>query len=117
MSSGVSSAHLTYHSLFAVTYPGMDQYFPVPTNQSQWLKQIGANRHLFYRSPETHRIVRFWVLCALEPYCMEPEGSEKLPKNCAFENRFMDHFANCHRYDQSALNMILALESEFNISK
>ena len=46
-------------------------------------------------------VIRWWVLCALEPNCMAPTRD----LSCRFNGR--DHYANCHRFDQSALSILL----------
>ncbi len=48
--------------------------------------------------------LRRGVLCSLEKDCMAPEG---IFVNCQFGKNTCDVFANCHRFDQSALNVLL----------
>jgi hypothetical protein len=47
-------------------------------------------------------VVRWWFLCALEPACIAPTRD----LYCSFDGR--DKYASCHRYDQSAVNILLA---------
>ncbi|PIO61483.1 hypothetical protein TELCIR_16993, partial [Teladorsagia circumcincta] len=59
--------------------------------------------------PESVNIT--YVLCALEKNCMAPPGAQL---SCRFgENRF-NHYAGCHRYDQSVINLLLANSYGYN---
>ena len=49
--------------------------------------------------------MRHWVDCAKKMECIAPEGSRLAPCNWS-----EPIFAGCHRYDQSALNLILFRE-------
>lgn len=51
------------------------------------------------------RFMRHWVDCARKTNCIAPEGSKLAPCNWS-----EPVFAGCHRYDQSALNLILFRE-------
>jgi len=54
-------------------------------------------------------VLRWWVLCALEQRCIAPITE----LYCQFTER-QDQYAKCHRFDQSALNILLA--NHFNSS-
>ncbi|KHJ93647.1 hypothetical protein OESDEN_06434 [Oesophagostomum dentatum] len=45
---------------------------------------------------------------------MAPAGSQLF---CEFVNGRYEEYANCHRYDQSAINILLANAYEYNITK
>lgn len=45
-----------------------------------------------------------WVLCSLTENCMNPPGSQV---KCIFERNWCKYQANCFRYDQSVLNLLL----------
>ena len=49
-----------------------------------------------------------WVDCALHKECIAPSGSNLL--TCRGEAPKDGHYIGCHRYDQSALNLVLARE-------
>jgi hypothetical protein len=63
----------------------------------------------FYQLYDT--VIRWWVLCALEPNCISPTRD----LGCRFNGR--DHYANCHRFDQSALGILLSNYFENDTSK
>ena len=47
-------------------------------------------------------VFRWWFLCALEPACIAPTTD----LFCSFNGT--EQYGKCHRYDQSALNILLA---------
>jgi len=49
-----------------------------------------------------NNVFRWWFLCALDQDCIAPTTDVR----CQFVGR--DQFGDCHRYDQSALNILLA---------
>jgi hypothetical protein len=51
------------------------------------------------------KIVRWWFLCALDADCIAPT-KDLFCKFATGPNRFA-YYANCHRYDQSALNVLV----------
>ena len=63
------------------------------------------------------RVIKAWKDCALNRSCISPEGASYGP--CKFtEEAFREGlYVRCHRYDQSALNMILIREFGVSISK
>jgi len=54
------------------------------------------------------RIIRWWVLCALVRECMASTAALQ----CSFHGR--DTYANCHRFDQTALNILTAHHFPYN---
>uniref|UniRef100_A0A914PCF1 Uncharacterized protein n=1 Tax=Panagrolaimus davidi TaxID=227884 RepID=A0A914PCF1_9BILA len=59
------------------------------------------------------KIMRRFVTCALHPECMGPAGT-----NCDYNlmTKFPNRFSGCHRFDQSAINLILLEESKYRPS-
>ncbi|XP_071108707.1 uncharacterized protein [Haliotis cracherodii] len=54
--------------------------------------------------PFTRRLIMDpWVACAVDPNCMCHPGAKQL-LSCSFRTR---KYGKCHRYDQSAINLIL----------
>ncbi|EGT58659.1 hypothetical protein CAEBREN_06781 [Caenorhabditis brenneri] len=103
--SPVISFISTWHSNFAVLHPGLLDY--LPTNSIQLLKeiyQVGSGALHIPRTSETIEIFKWFVLCALEEKCMNPPGAQL---HCEFRPNTMDDYANCFRYDQSVLNLLL----------
>lgn len=69
---------------------------------------------LIYNYWPTYRaIVLPWLMCAFTEQCISPKGSKLSP--CNFENKFTSKHC-CHRYDQSAMGLILERVFHFNSS-
>uniref|UniRef100_A0A915JGZ2 Uncharacterized protein n=1 Tax=Romanomermis culicivorax TaxID=13658 RepID=A0A915JGZ2_ROMCU len=110
----------TGHSIFAATNPLMYNFLPLPKFAYKSL-MIGANLQIIFsgiNTPPNRFVAEWWVRCSLDPHCMAPHGSHL---RCDFQNpdghsdRF-GRYGNCHRFDQSALNILLAWINGFNTS-
>ena len=100
-----------HYKAIEFTHDGMMKYleFPktrksiadVPTFQTGvWLILVNGDSR--------KKIIEPWVDCALHKECMAPEGSQRKP--CNMTKKHDGHYIGCHRYDQSAINLILARE-------
>lgn len=102
---GVASLTSTGHSNYAVTHPQMYVFLPTSLDGMIHSIQHEANCVLVYR---THFVVSaviwWWVLCALDPLCIAPTDRTA----CDNPYRSAAVYSNCHRFDQSALNILLA---------
>jgi len=88
----------------AVTHPG--QYLYIPTNETKQedVPSRGAAAVMFYRTKSTYwSFFHWWVMCALDKDCISPKGSTL---SCDFNRYGIRKYAHCHRYDQSALNLL-----------
>lgn len=116
-SSGIILFHNSPHSTFAVTNPGLYNYFPTNLTAQKLIHQHGATISMWYRTHHAvNNIMKWWVLCALEQDCFAPSGHRG---GCKFGPSKEDHFlvyTNCHRYDQSVINVILSNYFYFNES-
>lgn len=99
------------HSIFSTTDKRMTEYLPYPETLMKSYMMYGASLMLIYGTNKVkEEIVRLLVLCALEQGCMGPNDTTIY---CTFtEDRFKD-YAKCHRYDQSAVNILLAWANKF----
>ncbi|CAO4376305.1 unnamed protein product [Caenorhabditis nigoni] len=104
--SSITSFSNSNHSNFATLVPELLEYFP--SNSLNLLKssyQVQAGIIHFSRTEKTMEIFKWFVLCALDEECMShPPGTNV---DCYFGPNRMEYFANCFRYDQSVLNLLL----------
>ena len=99
-----SSAYTTYE----ITDPGMYKYLPTDLPALKQQSQIAeANSLVYYNTKEVFDEILYWhFLCSLDPSCIAPPGSFALPHN---PRSWISPpvWAGIHRYDQSALNILL----------
>ncbi|KAL6736236.1 hypothetical protein Aduo_006613 [Ancylostoma duodenale] len=102
------------HSIFAVTNPGTYQY--IPTNIEAIKTKASMNHDASFafvaRTEDGVEILKWYVLCALEKDCMAPPGAQL---QCTFKDGRYKNYANCHRYDQSVINLILSNSYGYDI--
>ncbi|CAB04978.2 DUF1647 domain-containing protein [Caenorhabditis elegans] len=101
----VVGATETNHSNFAVLNSKLLKFFP--TSSLELLKrrtQIQSGIIFLARTRYTMKLFKWWVLCSLTENCMNPPGSQV---KCIFERNWCKYQANCFRYDQSVLNLLL----------
>ncbi|KAF1753391.1 hypothetical protein GCK72_019948 [Caenorhabditis remanei] len=84
----------TGHSNFATLFPGL----------LKMTEQVCAGIIHIPRTEHTLQIFKWYVLCALDEECMNPPGAQIY---CKFGPNRYDYFANCFRFDQSVLNLLL----------
>jgi len=100
------------HSNFEATHKEMYRFLPISAQAAANTMQIGANSIYMVRTEEIYtRIIFWWVLCALREDCIAPTRQ----LYCKFKAK--DVYAECHRYDQSALNILMANHFLFNVSR
>ncbi|CAI5452475.1 unnamed protein product [Caenorhabditis angaria] len=96
------------HSNFATLFPKLLEYIPsgsISLLQSEELgAQLGANIFYVSRTRQTLSFFKWWLLCALDETCMNPPGAQVY---CRFGPNRFDSFANCFRFDQSVINLLL----------
>ena len=110
--TGVTLLYPTKHSNFAVTHRNMFSFFPTEARVALFI-QHQANVAVFYRTARVVRdVIRWYVYCSLDERCIAPTRQ----LTCDFREPIRI-YANCHRFDQSALNLILANQLSYcNIS-
>ena len=109
---GVVMLTSTGHSNFAVTHPGMYHYLPSKVDSLKITQQWEANCMLIFRTQQVYNnILKWWVLCALDQKCIAPTSQRacKFPKHDRYKE-----YASCHRFDQSAINILLANMYDFD---
>jgi hypothetical protein len=100
------------HSNFAVIHQGMYRYLPIPRDMAIKTVQKAATVVYFYRTKMIYdEIISWWFLCSLEHDCM---ASSHSVYGCSFRGNGV--YAGCHRFDQSALNILMANLYEYDVN-
>lgn len=103
------------HSNFAVTHRKLYQYFPTDNNKQKRVFTYCACGMLIYNTKETfHNILWWWFMCTFDKRCHAP-----MPRTiCKFDSQSnMNTFGDCHKWDQSSINILLSNYHAYNISK
>ena len=99
--------------IVSLTHDGMLKYL----NMTVTRKQMGQFGHLeancwvmWANSLMRTKFITHWVDCGLHQKCISPDGASLYPCNFGLVNKGAGLYVGCHRYDQSALSMILIRE-------
>ena len=110
-SEGVFMLKPTGHSVYAATHPSMYSYLPADTERLKTTRMWSRSVMLLYNTNATyHSILHWWYLCALDQRCIAPPNLTQpcpLMVNVPNRDQFGVYYPDCHRYDQSALNILL----------
>ena len=94
------------YSPFVVTHPEMYFFFNVDTRKLQRVNMFEVTMIIMHNSqPVRHEFMRYLVSCALEEYCIAPPGAQRRCDQRLYPGS--KKYANCHRYDLSAVNILL----------
>ena len=101
---GIRVLYNAQHKIMAATDSRMYDYFP--TNDSiLHMPMIASGLYMVSKSPKSVKVMKETVKCALIEDCMGPPNSTT---SCVYKDLWKGVYANCHRYDQSALALSLA---------
>lgn len=95
-------------STSALTHPKMFEYFE--TNQETfWFHRMVSTDHLIIFNTERvhNQLMRKWVECALTRNCIYPRGAQSAGCNHSRKPKYK--YSGCHRFEVSALNVILGI--------
>ena len=93
------------------THDGMIQYLRYPASRGAIAELItlqGGCWLMWVNEVTQKKLIDPWVDCALHQECIAPDGATLWP--CYFTSIHDGHYVGCHRFDQSALNLIVARE-------
>lgn len=97
----------------ALTHLGMFEFLRVPREHFFFQRMVDPSVLLLFDSPQVRgRLMLPWVRCALVADCITPVGAQST--GCRFDKKPLYRYSGCHRYDVSALNIILGLLYENN---
>ena len=101
----------TGHSTFPVTHPGVYDYLPSNMTALKTLNQWEGGDILVYRTERICKAVLMpLIMCLLNEKCAQPT----LNNGCYIKS--WDEFANCHRFDQSLMNILVQNHVGYNNS-
>lgn len=96
------------HAVTSLTHPKMFEYFQTVVDNFQFTPMISVQSMLVYNTDTIHENVMLpWVQCALIQECIYPIGAQS--DGCRFDKKPYFRYSGCHRYDESALNLVLGL--------
>ena len=87
-------------------------YLSTKTNRQKQIRQWEANSILIFNTHQVYWNVLHWAyLCSLTEKCIAPTDDVdcEFPPGSSF-----NMYANCHRYDQAMLNLLLSNWNEYN---
>ncbi|EGT58691.1 hypothetical protein CAEBREN_14402 [Caenorhabditis brenneri] len=67
-------------------------------------EQVGSGIIFVPRTKRTMEILKWWVMCSLTDECINPPGARLA---CNFKKDQFNVYADCFRFDQSVLNLLL----------
>uniref|UniRef100_A0A915NTF7 Glycosyltransferase family 92 protein n=1 Tax=Meloidogyne floridensis TaxID=298350 RepID=A0A915NTF7_9BILA len=104
----------THHGLKFATHPDMFSYIPLDPSltvgskigeDTNDIEMMEANMLIVRKSDFTRQLLKWSVLCALTPECIEPLGASISCQNYDTDQLYQD--GRCHRQDQSVMNILL----------
>ncbi|XP_055928279.1 uncharacterized protein LOC129959464 [Argiope bruennichi] len=99
----------------ALTHPRMFDFFNTKQEKFFFHRMVQPNFIILYNTDTVHfKIMFHWVKCALVPNCIAPIGAQN--SGCRFDKKPLYRYSGCHRYDMSALNVVLGLMFDFSSS-
>lgn len=105
-----------YYTIFAATNPRLWDYIVTKPERLKEVGMKGANSMLLYNTETIYKhILHWWILCALDEQCISPKGSSTI---CEGRQDVLNvRLGKCHRYDQSAINTLLANLYNFDAAR
>ena len=102
---GFTSFWGTTYTVYSVTHPGMYHFLPTDTARLKRTVAREAGYVLVYRTKSVYRNVMYWwAMCALDRDCISPAWNNPV---CVWPLIGVMEYLHCHKYDQSALNVLL----------
>ncbi|KAL3848590.1 hypothetical protein ACJMK2_019439 [Sinanodonta woodiana] len=102
------------YSTFAVTHPEMLKFIKSDKAKLTHHPHLEIFAMMIHNTPEVHEnIMKLFTACALEKACLAPDGAKW---QCQWDFTGRKH-ANCHRYDESALNILLKNMFDYDSTK
>ena len=92
----------------ALTHPKMFTHFHTRQDAYLFHRMVGSEHLVIYNTARVHReLMLRWVECALTLDCIWPIGAQNV--GCNYQRKPLFRYSGCHKYEVSALNVILGL--------
>ncbi|WAR28714.1 hypothetical protein MAR_014418 [Mya arenaria] len=102
------------YSTYSATHPKMLEFIPSDTEKLSFHPHIEIRAIVIHNTDDVHQhVMKMFAACALEENCLAPPGSKR---QCKFDFTGRKP-ADCHRYDESALNILLKNWFDFDMNK
>jgi len=102
------------YSTFSATHPKMMEFIPSDSEKLSRNPHIEIRAIIIHNTDDVHEhVMKMFTACALEENCLAPPGSKW---QCKFDFTGRKP-AGCHRYDESALNILLKNWFDFDATK
>ncbi|KAL4219756.1 hypothetical protein ACF0H5_020170 [Mactra antiquata] len=102
------------YTTLAATHPDMFKFFPVDKEKLSNCPHVEIRAVFIHNTDEIHEnFMRMFTSCALEESCLAPKGSKW---QCKFDLTGRKP-ADCHRFDESALNILLKNYFNYDMNK
>ena len=102
--------------IISYTHDGMISYLKYPPSRKDmvnWGTLQGGSWIMLLNQDMKENVLKPWVDCALHEQCIAPSGSAVSP--CRNRIKKIGEYIGCHRFDQSALNIVLAKRFGLNM--
>ena len=106
------------HKIISYTHDGTISYLKYPPSHKDmvnWGTLQGGAWIMLLNQDMKENVLKPWVDCALHEQCIAPNGSALSPCQNEKIGYYTGKYIGCHRYDQSALNIILARRFGINM--
>ncbi|XP_050418954.1 uncharacterized protein LOC126832277 [Patella vulgata] len=91
------------HRITTNTYAETFEYFNVEPCLLHGLFETGGGFNLVVKNNlYSYAVMRSWLTCCLQKYCVEPKGSKS-------QDACNHKYHNCHRFDQSVLGIAISM--------
>ncbi|KAI8795663.1 CAunnamed protein product [Biomphalaria glabrata] len=95
------------------THPKMFKFFNMDQNSYFFQHAIEASHLMVFNTEKVSKDVMLpWVKCALMEECISPPGAQD--SGCNYFRKPLFKYTGCHKYDMSALNVILGIAFKFD---
>ena len=102
--------HGSKFKIIQLTHSGTLRYLHVTREMMQGILGVQAGLLLIKSNKLAEHFLELWYDCAMHEACIAPKGAKVSPCNFKMAKPLALGYIGCHRYDQSALNVLLRRE-------